>query len=89
VNLHEELRLFPNLRFFVVLGDDAYWQFQRFMLEREDGEFPPFEELLGTQGWASEQARAPSLGERILRIFYCYHPTYGYKRSPSIAAMLA
>ena len=59
------------------------------LLERQDGEFPPFEDLLGTQGWASEQARAPSLGERILRIFYCYHPTYGYKRSPSIAAMLA
>ncbi len=89
VNLREELRLFPNLRLFVVLGDDAYWQFQRFMLERQDGEFPPFEDLLGSQGWASEQARAPSLGERILRIFYCYHPTYGYKRSPSIAAMLA
>ena len=89
VNLREELRLFPNLRVFVVLGDDAYWQFQRFMLERKDGEFQPFEELLGPQGWASEQARAPSLGERILRVFYCYHPTYGYKRSPSIAAMLA
>jgi pantoate--beta-alanine ligase len=89
VHLREELRLFPNLRTLVVLGDDAYLQFQRFLLERSDGQFPPFDELLTNQGWASEQARAPSLGERILRIFYCYHPTYGYRRSPSIAAMLA
>lgn len=88
-HLRAELKLFPNLRTLVVLGDDAYWQFQRFMLERNDREFPPFEEKLGEQGWATEQARVPSLGERILRIFYCYHPTYGYKRSPSIAAMLA
>jgi pantoate--beta-alanine ligase len=89
VHLREELKLFPNLRTMVVLGDDAYLQFQRLILERNEGAFPSFEELLGTQGWASEQARAPSLGERILRIFYCYHPTYGYKRSPSIAALLA
>jgi pantoate--beta-alanine ligase len=89
IHLREELKLFPNLRVFVVLGDDAYWQFQRFVLERNDREFPPFEEMLREQGWASEQARVPSLGERILRVFYCYHPTYGYKRSPSIAAMLA
>jgi pantoate--beta-alanine ligase len=89
VHLREELKLFPNLRMFVVLGDDAYWQFQRFMLERNEREIRPFEELLADQGWATEQAPAPALGERILRVYYCYHPTYGYKRSPSIAAMLA
>jgi pantoate--beta-alanine ligase len=88
-HLREELKLFPNLRVFVVLGDDAYWQFQRFMLEREERAIRPFDDVVGAQGWATEQAPAPSLGERILRIFYCYHPTYGYKRSPSIAAMLA
>ena len=88
-HLREELKLFPNLRQLVVLGEDAYWQFQRFLLERKESEFPPFEQALGKQGWADEQMRLPSLGERTVQIFYCYHPTYGYKRSPSIAAMLA
>jgi pantoate--beta-alanine ligase len=88
-HLKEELGLFPNLRLFVVLGEDAYLQFQRFMLGRKNNEFKPFKDLLGKQGWASEEARVPSLGEHLMRIFYCYHPTYGYKRSPSIAAMLA
>jgi pantoate--beta-alanine ligase len=88
-HLKEELKLFPNLRLVVVLGDDAYWQFQHYMLDRSDGEFKTFENLLGERGWASEEARVPSLGEHALRIFYCHHPTYGYKRSPSIAAMLS
>ncbi len=87
-HLREELKLFPNLRMLVVLGEDAYLQFQRFMLGRKESEFPPFEEALSKQGWADEQARLPALGERTMQIYYCYHPTYGYKRSPSIAAML-
>ncbi|HET7840750.1 MAG TPA: hypothetical protein VFM21_04055, partial [Terriglobia bacterium] len=81
-HLREELKLFPNLRMLVVLGEDAYLQFQRFMLERKESEFPPFEEALSKQGWADEQARLPAFGERTVQIFYCYHPTYGYKRSP-------
>lgn len=88
-HLRDELSLFPNLRLFVVLGEDAYWQFQRFMLGRNNTEFKPFNDLLGKQGWAREEARLPSFGEHLMRVFYCYHPTYGYKRSPSIAAMLA
>jgi pantoate--beta-alanine ligase len=88
-HLCEELRLFPNLRLVVVLGEDAYGQFQRCLLERRETEFPPFEQALGKQGWADEQARLPALGGRTVQVFYCYHPTYGYKRSPSIAAMLA
>ncbi len=88
-HLRDELKLFPNLRLLVVLGEDAYWQFQRYLLERRETEFPPFEAMVGEQGWAGEQAKLPSLGERILQIFYCYHPTYGYKRSPSIAAMIS
>lgn len=88
-HLREELKLFPNLRMMVVLGEDAYQEFQRHLLERRESEFPPFEAMLGEQGWAGEQARLPSFGERVMQIFYCYHPTYGYKRSPSIAAMLA
>ncbi len=88
-HLREELKLFPNLRMLVVLGEDAYLQFQRFMLERKESEFPPFEEALSKQGWADEQARLPTLGERTMQIFYCHHPTYGYKRSPSIAEMLS
>lgn len=88
-HLREELKLFPNLCLLVVLGEDAYWQFQRFLLERSDREVKPFDNLLGEQGWASEEARVPTLGERAMRIFYCHHPTYGYKRSPSIASMLS
>lgn len=88
-HLKEELKLFPNLRLLVVLGEDAYWQFQRYMLGQSEGEFKSFENLLGERGWASEEARVPALGERALRIFYCHHPTYGYKRSPSLAALLS
>ena len=88
-HLREELKLFPNLRMLVVLGEDAYTEFQRYILERRTSEFPPFEAMLAGQGWAGEQARLPSFGERVMQIFYCYHPTYGYRRSPSIAAMLA
>lgn len=88
-HLREELKLFPNLEMLVVLGDDAYWQCHRYLLERSDREFKPFNELLGERGWALEKARVPALSERAMRIFYCYHPTYGYKRSPSIAAWLS
>jgi pantoate--beta-alanine ligase len=88
-HLLEELRLFPNLETLVILGEDAYLQFQRFVLERGEREFRPFEELLGEAGWVREAVRVPSINDRVLRVFYCNHPTYGYKRSPSLAAFLA
>jgi pantoate--beta-alanine ligase len=84
-----ELSLFPTLRTLVILGDDAYRQFQRYVLGRGEEEFKPFEELLGEQGWAREEVRIPALDERTVKIFYCYHPTYGYRRSPSVGVHLA
>lgn len=87
-HLREELKLFPHLDSFVVLGSDAYLQFQRFILRRPDRDFKPFEERLGEQGWALEEVRLTGLDDRNLRAFYCYHPTYGYKRSPSIGHLL-
>jgi uracil-DNA glycosylase len=87
-HLREELRLFPNLETIVVLGEDAYLQFQRLLLNRDAKEFRPFNDLLKTEGWAEEKTRIAALGEQRLCVFYCYHPTYGYKRSPTFAAML-
>ena len=87
--MRAELKLFPNLHTFVVLGDDAYLQFQRHLLERGPGGFKPLDELLQPQGWAREEVRIPTLTARLLKVFYCYHPTFGYKRSPSIAPFLA
>lgn len=88
-HLREELKLFPNLETIVVLGEDAYWQFQRLLLERSAVEISSFRDLLRDQGWAREEVRVPSLGERMMRILYCHHPTFDYRRSPSIAPMLA
>ena len=63
-------------------------QFQRHVLERGPGTFKPFDELIQPQGWAREEVRVSALTERLLSVYYCYHPTFGYKRSPSIRAML-
>lgn len=87
-HLREELKLFPNLESIVVMGEDAYLQFQRFILGRDPAQIRPFEDLLKPQGWAEETCQAPLLEERTFKVLYCYHPTYGYKRSPSIAARL-
>lgn len=87
-HLRAELKLFPNLGSLVVLGSDTYLQFQQFLLERAPAEIKSFDDLLKMDGWAREEARVPSLGERPMRIFYCYHPTFGYHRSPSIARWL-
>ncbi len=88
-HLSEELKLFPNLEKLVVLGEDAYLQFQQFILGRSPADLKPFPDLLKSKGWASEDVRIVGLGERVLRVFYCHHPTFGYHRSPSIAARLA
>ena len=87
-HLREELKLFPNLDTLVVLGEDAYLQFQKLILNRSTEEIPPFNNLLTEKGWGQEKARIPSLAEPVLRIFYGYHPTQGYKRSPSLASYL-
>ncbi len=87
--LVDELKLFPNLHTLVILGEDAYAQFQQYVLGRGPGEFKPLDGLLGQQGWAREDVHVPILGDKQFHVYYCYHPTYGYKRSPSIAASLA
>ena len=48
-----------------------------------------FNRLLTEKGWEQEKVLVPSPLDRVMRIFYCYHPTYGYKRSPSLASQLA
>jgi pantoate--beta-alanine ligase len=87
-HLRDELTLFPNLQALVVLGNDAYLQFQKLILAREPAMIRPFSELLKDQGWAQEETRVTFLGDRLLRVFYCYHPTMSYKHSPSIARLL-
>jgi hypothetical protein len=72
----------------VVLGEDAYRQFQS-LLGKHPGEIIPFAERVKEKGWAREEVVLPWLADRRLRIFYCYHPTLGYLRSPSIGPMLA
>jgi pantoate--beta-alanine ligase len=87
-HLREELKQFPNLQAVVVLGEDAYQQFQKDVLERQGREIKPFEEVLKPQGWAQEDVRFPFLATGPLRVIYTYHPTMGYKHSPSIAAAI-
>ena len=87
--LPEELRLFPNLATLVVLGEDAYLQVQKHLLQRRAGEIRPLNQLLDEKGWAIEETRVASMGERLFKIIYCHHPTLAYRRSPSIAALLA
>lgn len=88
-HLREELKLFPSLDTLIVLGDDAYLQFQKLILGRSEEQIAPLNQLLAEKGWEQEKVNIPSLIERVVRIFYCYHPTYGYKRSPSLASLLA
>jgi pantoate--beta-alanine ligase len=87
-HLREELKLFPSLQSIVILGEDAYVQFQKHILGRVRGSIKPFGELLKPEGWAQETVRLPWYGERNVRIFYCYHPAFESKRSPSLAPHL-
>ena len=82
------MKLFPNLEFIVILGEDSYQQFQKFVMRRDAPSIKSFGELLKPQGWAEESVGLPYHKERAVRVFYCYHPTYGYNRSPSIAHLL-
>jgi uracil-DNA glycosylase len=88
-HLRDELKQFPNLRAVVTLGEDAYQQFQRNVLERRGNEIKPFEEVLKPRGWAEEDVQVPFLKAPTLHAIYCYHPSMGYTHSPSVAAALA
>jgi len=87
-HLREELKQFPNLQTVVILGEDAYQQFQRDLLERKGDEIKPFEEILTAEGWAEEDIPIPFLKTGTLHVIYSYHPTAGYKHSQSLAPLL-
>ena len=88
-HLREELIQFPNLQTVVILGKDAYRQFQRDILERPGNEIKPFAEILKSEGWAEEDVRPPHLKTGTLHAIYCHHPTMGYVYSPSLATALS
>jgi pantoate--beta-alanine ligase len=87
-HLRDELKHFPNLQTVVILGKDAYGQFQRDILERSGDEIKPFAEILKPEGWAEEDVRPPHLKARTLHAIYCHHPTLGYSFSPSLVLAL-
>jgi hypothetical protein len=87
-HLRDELKQFPNLQAAVILGEDAYLQFQKDVLERPGDEIKPFEEILKPEGWAQEDVAFPLLKSGTLHVIYGYHPTIGYKHSPSLAPAL-
>ena len=87
-HLREELKLFPNLQAVVTLGKDAYWQFQREILDRPAKSIKPFEQLVKEAGWADEEVQVPLLKSRTVHAIYCHHPTMGYHANPSIATIL-
>ena len=87
-HLREELKQFPKLQAVVILGADACRQFQKDVLERRGDEIKPFEQILKPEGWAQEDVPSPLLKTGTLRVIYGYHPTTGYKHSPSLAAAL-
>lgn len=88
-HLREELKQFPNLQAVVTLGEDAYQQFQRDVLERKGSEIISFEDALRPEGWAEEYVHVPLLRSETLHAIYCYHPALGYRHSPTLAPALA
>jgi len=72
----------------VILGRDAYLQFQKDVLERRGEEIKPFEEVLKPHGWAAEDVQLPHLKTGTLRVIYSYHPSLGYTGSTSFASAL-
>ncbi len=86
-HLRDELKQFPNLRTVIIIGEDAYLQFQRDVLGRPPEEIKPFEELLRQESWAKEDVQLPLVKAGPIQVIYCYHPTWGYKRSPSLAPL--
>lgn len=88
-HLRDELKQFPNLQTVVVLGEDAYLQFQRDILERRGEAIKPFEQALNPEGWGEEEVQIPAVKPGSLRAIYTYHPTMGYKHCQSLAPALA
>ena len=88
-HLRDELKQFPNLHTVVALGEVAYHQFQKDVLEREGDEITPLVDVLKEKGWAEERVPFPLGGSGTLRVIYCYHPVLGYFHSPSIAPLLS
>ncbi len=87
-HLREELKQFPNLQTLVILGEDAYLQLQRDILERHADEIKPFEEMLKAEGWAQEDVSFPHVKTGTLHVIYGYHPAIGYKHSPPLTPAL-
>ena len=87
-HLREELKQFPNLNTVVILGNDAYQQFQKEVLERPTVQIRPFESVVDGEGWAEERVPFPPSLTGTLHVIYSYHPTRNSKRSPSIASAL-
>jgi pantoate--beta-alanine ligase len=87
-HLREELKLFPHLQVVVTLGKDAFWQFQREILDRPAKAIKPFEQLVKDAGWADEEVQVPPLKSLTVHAIYCNHPTMGYHSTPSIASLL-
>ncbi len=88
-HLREELNQFPNLHTVVILGKDAYQQFQKEVLGRSGVAIKPYETALNGQGWAEEQVPFPQVSAGTLQLIYAYHPTRNQKQSPSLAAALS
>ncbi len=88
-HLRNEFSLFPNLDTLVVLGEDAYLGVQRFLLDRDPDDVQPFSAFMGSLRCVEEHTEISSLDNRPVRIFYCYHPSFAYQRSPSLASALA
>jgi hypothetical protein len=72
----------------VILGKDAYRQFQRDILGRSSEQIKPFAEILKPAGWAEEDVLFPRLNARTIHLIYTYHPTVEYKSCTSLAAAL-
>ena len=88
-HVQEELKHFPSLQTVVILGEDAFLQFQKDVLGRAPDRIPSFDELLKAEGWAEEHVQIPSVQDHPLHIIYAYHPTLGYKHSPSLATAVS
>ena len=87
-HLNAELKLFPSMRAIILLGEDAYLQFHRFIMGRELRDIPSWEGSLGEQGWAAEEVSLPAPDGRNVRVISCYHPAAGYRASASVAHLL-
>jgi pantoate--beta-alanine ligase len=84
-HLRDEMKQFPNLQAAVILGKDAYHQFQKEVLERPEEEIKPLDEILKPAGWAVEDVPFPHLKAGTLRLIFTYHPSFEYNPCTSLA----